>query len=188
MPPEVDPARVLKKTQGTLVETRPEDAVLGFYAPTGAALALEKQQFDIAEEFERIIGHARDPDPKVSLAALRHFRTVLKDVAVSGGLAGTARQSLTVTGDGNEVREVVATRTIMGRLSGQKETDGEYGAFEHFAPAATPGRDRGPDDLPTPEDVAPRPDEGGGSGGTGPGDPEPDRVDGGDRAPDPEDP
>ena len=66
-----------------------DDAIVGFYSMDGAGSGILSSKFDAREEMEITLRHARDPDPKISLAGLRHFRTILKDVTTANGVVGS---------------------------------------------------------------------------------------------------
>ena len=78
------------------------EAVLAFYGSGGLGDALIENGFTLREEVTTIVRHIRDNDPKISLGALRQFRTVLDRVSTSDGLIQkiTAEQS----GEGTTLR------------------------------------------------------------------------------------
>ena len=47
--------------------------ITSFYGMDGFNLSLKASQFDVMEEMNTIIQLIRDPDPKVSLPALKHY-------------------------------------------------------------------------------------------------------------------
>ena len=80
--------------------------------------ALRQSSFDIQEEIEILVRHVRDPDPKVSLSALKQFRNVLKDVVTMNGMVGQARQT---TDDSGSVTQTLSTGGLLNSL--RREND-----------------------------------------------------------------
>jgi hypothetical protein len=76
-----------------------DDAVVGFYTMDGPASGILASKFDAREEMEITLRHARDPDPKISLAGLRHFRTILKDITTANGVVGSMSEVRETTGE-----------------------------------------------------------------------------------------
>lgn len=109
--------------QGHLEKTGPEMAVLGFYAIDGVDAAIKGSAFDVDEEVRTIIRHIRDKDPKVSLAALRHFRSVVKEVVQANGIIGSFQQTQIVPGEEGSMRRVMTTRSILSRMQDTNERD-----------------------------------------------------------------
>lgn len=128
--------------QRQVVESTPYDAVTGFYRIDGASLALRRSQFDIEEEISTLVGHIRDSDPKVSLPALRQFRSVLREVALTSGLIGTVRETRTQTTEGNTTRQAFETNTLLSKLKDDYDADRQEdheetpSALEIFGPNA----------------------------------------------------
>lgn len=93
------------------------DTLADFYDLEAFGTATKASRFDVDEEVQATIKHIRDPDPKVSLAGLRHFRTVMKDLLRTNGLIGTATQIHTSqNADGSTVQRAVETQTLLTRL------------------------------------------------------------------------
>ena len=89
----------------------------------GFNLSLKASQFDVMEEMNTIIQLIRDPDPKVSLPALKHFRAVMKEVATSNGLIGNVEQSISYNDkDKNaSVRQSVTSQKLLNNMKEHNE-------------------------------------------------------------------
>jgi len=114
-------------TQGTIQKTTPEEVITSFYGLSGAAAAIKASSFDLMEEFNTIIQHARDPDPKVSLAALKQFRSVMKEITNNNGMFATIQQTEMVS---ENVSRTMSSSTLLtnlrnknGEISNQKEIE-----------------------------------------------------------------
>ena len=117
-------------TQGKIQKTTSEDVITSFYGLDGAAAAIKASSFDLMEEMNTIIQHARDPDPKVSLAALKQFRSVMKEVVNSNGMIGTIQQTEVVN---DNVSRTMSSSTLLtnlrnqnGEISNQKEIEQKH--------------------------------------------------------------
>ena len=128
-----------------------DDAIVGFYSMDGAGSGILSSKFDAREEMEITLRHARDPDPKISLAGLRHFRTILKDVTTANGVVGSMSEVRESTSeDGSKVRQVVSTNKLISRIKEGRTRvqnhDSEKGHLEHHSPqersAEEPSNDR----------------------------------------------
>jgi len=106
-------------TQGTIQRVTSEDIITSFYGLDGAAAAIKASTFDLMEEMSTIIQHARDPDPKVSLAALKQFRSVMKEVVNSNGMIGTIQQT-EILPDSNITR-TMSSSTLLTNLRNQND-------------------------------------------------------------------
>ena len=117
-------------TQGTIQKTTPEDVITSFYGLDGAASALQASNFDLMEEMSTIIQHSRDPDPKVSLAALKQFRSVMKEITNNNGMFATIQQTEMI--DENTSRTMSSStlltnlRNQNGEISDQKEIEQKH--------------------------------------------------------------
>lgn len=80
-------------TQGKISKVTSEEVITSFYGLDGAAAAIKASNFDVMEEIATLIQHTRDPDPKVSLPALRQFRSVMKEIVGANGMIGTVTQT-----------------------------------------------------------------------------------------------
>jgi len=80
-------------TQGKMSKVTSEEVITSFYGLDGAAAAIKASNFDVMEEIATLIQHTRDPDPKVSLPALRQFRSVMKEIVGANGMIGTVTQT-----------------------------------------------------------------------------------------------
>ncbi len=104
-------------TLGKIQKVSSEEVVTSFYGLDGAASAIKASNFDIMEEITMVIQHTRDPDPKVSLPALRHFRSLLKELVLSNGMIGTVKQTETLP-DTN-VSRTMSSSTLLTNLRSQ---------------------------------------------------------------------
>ena len=116
-----------------------DDAIVGFFSMDGAAQGLLSSRFAAREEMEITLRHARDPDPKISLAGLRHLRSILKDVATANGIVGSMSEVRETTGeDGSKVRQVVSTNKLISRIKEGRTRvqnhNSEKGHLEHHSP------------------------------------------------------
>lgn len=117
--------KMINNTQGQITPFSPEETITSFYGLDGAAASIKASAFDLMEEMEIIIGHARDPDPKVSLAALKQFRSVMKEITTNNGMFATIQQTEML--DNNTSRTVSSStlltnlRSQNGQIQNQKE-------------------------------------------------------------------
>lgn len=89
----------------------------GFFDLSGAALAIQSDQFTLQEETSTLIGHIRSPDPNVSLRAQKQFRSLINDLAKANGLFGHVQDTVEkVGGDGTTLRRVQTTQRLMGAI------------------------------------------------------------------------
>tara|TARA_Y100001963_G_C6788389_1_gene454172 strand:+ start:928 stop:1299 length:372 start_codon:yes stop_codon:yes gene_type:complete len=93
-------------------------------------MALRRSDFDVHEEIETIIRHVRDPDPKVSLSALKQFRSVMKEIVGMNGMIATAQQ--TVAEDGS-VTQTVSTSGLLQDLRKENEHNESRSEQENLA-------------------------------------------------------
>ena len=105
-------------TQGIVQKTTAEDVITSFYGLDGAAAALAASSFDLMEEMSTIIQHARDPDPKVSLAALKQFRSVMKEITNNNGMFATIQQTEVVN---ENVSRTMSSSTLLSNLRNQND-------------------------------------------------------------------
>lgn len=121
---------ITNSTQGKIKKFSPEDTITSFYGLDGAAASLKASAFDLMEEMNTIIGHVRDPDPKVSLSALKQFRSVMKEITTNNGMFATIQQTEMV--DENTSRTVSSSTLLTNlrnqndQLQNQKETDQQH--------------------------------------------------------------
>tara|TARA_R110002020_G_scaffold245541_3_gene459262 strand:- start:456 stop:983 length:528 start_codon:yes stop_codon:yes gene_type:complete len=125
--------------KGQIKKPDPDDAIVGFFTMDGASQGLLASRFDAREEMELTLRHARDPDPKISLAGLRHLRSILKDVATANGIVGSMSEVRETTDeDGSKVRQVVSTNKLINRIKEGRTRvqnhDPEKGHLEHHSP------------------------------------------------------
>ena len=118
------------KTLGSIELAGTESSVLGFYGVNSLDMAVRRSDFDVHEEIETIIRHVRDPDPKVSLSALKQFRSVMKEIVGMNGMIATAQQ--TVVGDG-PVIQTVSTSGLLSDLRKENEYNESRSEQENLA-------------------------------------------------------
>jgi hypothetical protein len=104
-------------TQGKIQKVTSEEVITSFYGLDGAAAAIKASAFDVMEELNTIIQHVRDPDPKVSLPALRQFRGVMKEIVSANGMIGNVTQTEMVP-DSN-VSRTMSSSTLLTNLRDQ---------------------------------------------------------------------
>ena len=167
--------------KGQITKPDPDDAIVGFFTMEAPAQGLLASKFDAREEMEITLRHARDPDPKISLAGLRHLRAILKDVATANGVVGSMSEVRETTGeDGSKVRQVVSTNKLISRIKEGRQRvqnhNSEKGHLEHHSPqevrAEEPINDRSRRPLEDTHAAATNPVRP--AGDTGPSDCEPD--------------
>jgi hypothetical protein len=113
----------------------PDMGVLGFFGLDPVTDAVRASRFDVQEEIETIISLVRDADPKVSLSALKHLRTVLKEVAAANGLFGTVQQTKSVEGEGQKVTRTLSTNTLLSNLVKENQNEKiQSGGYEILSP------------------------------------------------------
>jgi hypothetical protein len=106
-------------TQGKIQRVTSEEVITSFYGLDGAAAAIKASDFDIMEEVTAVIQHTRDPDPKVSLPALRHFRILMKELVAANGMIGTVKQTETLP-DSN-VSRTMSSSSLLTNLRSQND-------------------------------------------------------------------
>lgn len=127
----MDKKKLMKNpTQGKIQKTTCEDVITSFYGLSGAAAAIKASSFDLMEEMNTIIQHARDPDPKVSLAALKQFRSVMKEITNNNGMFATIQQTEMIS---ENVSRTMSSSTLLsnlrnqnGEISDQKEIEQKH--------------------------------------------------------------
>ena len=97
--------------------------ITSFYGMDGVNLALKASQFDVMEEMNTIIQLIRDPDPKVSLPALKHFRSVMKEVATTNGVIGNVEQTISYNDQHKNasVRQSVTSQKLLHNMKEHNE-------------------------------------------------------------------
>ena len=111
-----------------------DHGVCGFFGIDPINDAIRASRFDVQEEIESIITLARDSDPKVSLPALKHLRTVLKEVATANGLLGTVQQTKSVENEGQKLTSTVSTHTLLSNLMKENVNEKENNGYRVIAP------------------------------------------------------
>lgn len=83
--------------------------IASFFGPKGVGSALAISGWTAEEEVRRLVEAARDPDPKVSIAAMRQLRSVIREVAETSGILVSESATLEQR-DGSVVRRVSSSR------------------------------------------------------------------------------
>ena len=129
-----DEAHLERKTNGVIAHQN-VDGIRGFYTGHGAELSIMANEFDAREEMDTIIRHVRDRDPKVSLAALRLFRAVTRDIAVANGQF--AKVSQEEIGPDGVTRRMTTTTTLMDKVQQGNDRARQLTSGNHeFYPSA----------------------------------------------------
>lgn len=102
----VDKAKVKSLAAG-------EARILSLLDLDGWGAALASSQFDQNEWVETLVGHIRDSDAKVSLAALREFRQTILDLAKINGLITTTQTEATVQDQERKIKKVMSQQRII---------------------------------------------------------------------------
>jgi hypothetical protein len=122
-------------TQGTIQKATAEEVITSFYGLNGAAAAIKASDFDVMEEITTVIQLTRDPDPKVALPALRHFRILMKEIVSANGMIGTITQTETLP-DTNVSRSMSSSslltnlRSQNDKIQDQNETQNNHQILE----------------------------------------------------------
>ena len=122
-------------TQGTIEKATAEEVITSFYGLNGAAAAIKASDFDVMEEITTVIQLTRDPDPKVALPALRHFRILMKEIVSANGMIGTITQTETLP-DTNVSRSMSSSslltnlRSQNDKIQDQNETQNNHQILE----------------------------------------------------------
>jgi hypothetical protein len=122
-------------TQGTIQRSTAEEIITSFYGLNGAAAAIKASDFDIMEEVTTVIQLTRDPDPKVALPALRHFRILMKELVSANGMIGTITQTETLP-ESNVSRSMSSSalltnlRSQNDKIQDQNETKSNHQILE----------------------------------------------------------
>ena len=115
-----------KEPDQDIIGKPPEDLITGFYNLDTLQTAIGAIGFDVFEELRRIQRVIRDPDPRVSIQGLKHFRSLIKEIGTVAGRIGTARERRIETNDGEvTVREVESGAALQQRLAPRK-TEGKF--------------------------------------------------------------
>jgi hypothetical protein len=99
-----------------------KDEIASFYGLDSFAIAIRASSFDVLEEMQIIIDLCRDPDPRISLPALKHFRSIMKDVATLNGIVGNVQQSITYNREGPEVvKHSVVSQSLLSNIKDEND-------------------------------------------------------------------
>ena len=101
-----------------IVGAPPDDLIDAFYNVDRLQTAVTAIGFDMFEELRLLQRIIRDPDPRISIQGLRHFRSLMKEIGTVSGSIVTARERRIETDDGEvTVREVESGATLQRRLA-----------------------------------------------------------------------
>lgn len=97
--------------------------ITSFYGLDGVNIALKASQFDVMEEMNTIIQLVRDPDPKIALPALKHFRSVMKEIASTNGIIGNVEQTISYNDQDKNasVRQSVTSKKLLSNMKEHNE-------------------------------------------------------------------
>lgn len=138
----------LERTDKELSRPGDKDFVESFYDLDLLTLAVRATGFTMMEEMERLQLIMRDPDAKIALAGLRHFRALMKEVAISSGRLATAKEKVVESHDGQTtVREVESGLQLSQRLT--HRGGGSYPVTQRLPAADDPDGEGGTPDLGT---------------------------------------
>lgn len=137
------------------------DVVVSFSDLDGFGEAMVLNDWDIKRHVSTLLAHADNPDPRVSLSALKEFRNLRNEILRERGILNSAKQQSTRTlADGSTVTQTLSTQTLVSRLTNPNESASRPGGFSVRLPndhlpggGAQGGSDQG-GAAPTP-DVTP---------------------------------
>tara|TARA_R100000995_G_scaffold79374_1_gene50407 strand:+ start:487 stop:987 length:501 start_codon:yes stop_codon:yes gene_type:complete len=116
------------------ISKQKDEGVLAFFGMDPVSDAIQASRFDVQEEIETLITWARDSDPKVSLPALKHLRSVLREVAQANGLFGTVQQTKSVEDQGQTLTSTVSTHTLLSNLTKENENEKNRTGYQVLEP------------------------------------------------------
>ena len=118
-----------------------QDLVEAFYGLDELSLAVHATGFTLMEEMNRLQKIIRDPDPRISIQGLRHFRSLMREIGTVSGRLAVAREKRIET-DGREVtiREVESGVQLQKRLA-HRDTDRKFPISERRPTDASDSRD-----------------------------------------------
>mgnify|MGYP003143144186 CR=1 FL=1 len=124
---------------GKITKSNPprDMGVSGFFGLDPVSSAIRASRFDVQEEIEILITLARDADPKVQLPAIKHLRSVLKEVATANGLFGTVQETRSVDSGTQKVSSTLSTQTLLSNLQKENENDKQQDGYEILEPIKT---------------------------------------------------
>lgn len=115
-----------------IVGAPPEDLIDGFYNLDTLSSAVGAIGFNVFEEIRLLNRIIRDPDPRISIQGLRHFRALMKEIGTVSGRLATARERRIETNDGEvTVREVESGAALQRRLT-PRTTQGNFPIAERL--------------------------------------------------------
>ena len=118
----------------TKAKSNEDKGVLAFFGIDPVSDGIRASRFDVQEEIETLITWARDSDPKVSLPALKHLRSVLKEVAQANGLFGTVQQTKSVEDQGQKLTSTVSTHALISNLTKENENEKNRTGYQVLEP------------------------------------------------------
>lgn len=102
------------------------EAITSFYDMDMVAMGVADTGFTPQEEMRLLIRHVRDPDPSVSLNALKHFRKVMGDVLVRNGLVGNITQQVVEQVDDHTQKITsISARRLASRVAQEKQREAD---------------------------------------------------------------
>jgi hypothetical protein len=100
------------------------ESALEFFDLHAVSAALKANNFDVAEEVDKIVKHIQNPDPEISMKALQHWHRLKMDLAKANGLIITGQQTRRVREpDGSITEESFTATGLMSQLKKGNERD-----------------------------------------------------------------
>lgn len=86
---------------------------MAFFDLSGAALAIAENHFTQKVLFDRLIMMISDPDPKISMPALREFNKLTRQLAIDNGrIAKASQKQETADASGNTTKRTLSTSVV----------------------------------------------------------------------------
>lgn len=154
LPPNLppSPSRENSETEIQSSDLSPNaDVVVSFSDLDAFGEAMVLNDWDIKRHVSTLLQHADNPDPRVSLSALKEFRNLRNEVLRERGILNNAKQQSTRTlPNGTTVTQTVSTQTLVSRLTNPHNSasraggfsvrlPGDVGPVRAVAPSAEPG-------------------------------------------------
>ena len=118
-----------------------EEVIRSYFGLDGVALALQQSNWEVREEVERLVEFSRDSDPKISMAAMKQLRGVVRETAEINGIIQSQNAEITHS-EGNQTVKISASAKLVQSL---KETTHHVKVPDSlpFAAQFLPARDSG---------------------------------------------
>lgn len=114
------------------------DIVVSFSDLDGFGEAMALNDWDIKRHVSTLLQHADNPDARISIAALKEFSRLRKEILQERGVLNNAKQQQTRTlPDGSTVTQTLSTQTLVSRLTNPNESASRPGGFSVRLPGDT---------------------------------------------------